>query len=586
MFNTRNVILFAAACWLAVIIAVRPWKENIIINDVVNYYGYLPAAIIYHDLTLDFVKNDPDFFYRKYWPETAANGGKVIRMTMGISYLYLPFFLTGHLLAGILAEPQTGFSWPYQCCVLFGCLFYLVIGLIFLARILKRFFSEKISALVILCVFGGTNLFCYSTIDGLMSHGFIFSLMCTMLYYTIKWHEQPERKNSIKLGLLLGLLTLIRPIHVSLILIPFLYGVNNWKGLGDKLKMLKSNYKYLVIVIICFLIPGIPQLIYWKYNSGQWFFYSYGKERFFFDHPHFIDGIFGFRKGWLVYTPVMVFALIGFYFMKRFAKDFFISSILAFALGSYMILSWWCWWYGGSFGQRSMIDFYGLLALPMGSFFSYVTEKKKVVSISIYTVVTLLIALNFFQTWQYYNQFIHFDSMTREAYVEGFFKTEHTYKWYKVLEEPEYERVLLGIPEKYSKEEICDQGNKKISLRADNYQFICSEINKTGELAANRENVGDWEKFNLVNFGDQKVALQAYSGKYASVNDSTSLLQAVKDSVSAECIFTLNYSGNNRITLKDRNGNYIVRREDSGNLLYANEKNETSFGVFKLTIYY
>lgn len=586
MFTTRNVILLAAICWLTIIIKVKPWKENIIINDVVSYYGYLPAAVIYHDLTLDFIKNDPEFFHRKYWPEAAKNGGKVIRMTMGVSYLYLPFFLTGHLLAGVLSEPQTGFSWPYQCCVLFGCLFYLIIGLIFLARVLTKYFTESIAALVILCVFFGTNLLWYSTIDGLMSHSFIFTLMCIMLYYTIQWHENPNTKNSIWLGLSLGMLTLIRPIHISLVLIPFLYGVSNLKEFGKKLEIIKQQYKLLIVVIIFFILPGIPQLIYWKYNSGQWFFYSYGRERFFFDHPRLIDGIFGFRKGWLIYTPVMIAALLGFYFMRKRVKDFFLSSVISFTIAIYVIFSWWCWWYGGSFGQRPMIDFYGLLALPMGCFFSYIAERKKVWKIIFTTVLALLISLNLFQSWQYYAQLIHFDSMTWEAYKEGFLKTEHTYKWYKILEEPEYERVLLGIPEKYSKKEICDEGNKRISLRADNYKFICAELDKTEELTATRENVGDWEKYTLVNLGEQKIALQAYNGKYAMVNDSTSLIQAKQDSLTENCIFTLDYLGENKIRLKYKNGNYLSRDPDRRDFLYADKSKAGPEGVFKMTIYY
>src|SRR6185436_10253555 len=115
-----------------------------------------------------------------------------------------------------------------------------------------------------------------------------------------------------------------------------------------------------VLGILIFL----PQLFYWKHQTGSWFFNSYLNEHFYFNNPHVFYGLFSFRKGWLVYTPIMFFALAGLYTLFKTMKEFFYPVLILFLLYIYVAFSWWCWWYGGSYGQRALIDIYPFLAVP------------------------------------------------------------------------------------------------------------------------------------------------------------------------------------------------------------------------------
>ncbi len=106
-------------------------------------------------------------------------------------------------------------------------------------------------------------------------------------------------------------------------------------------------------------------------------FYTYGDEGFFFSRPALLKGLFSWRKGWLLYTPMMALALTGFVFLKkRIPQAFWPLLIFTFA-NIWIITSWWSWWYGGSLGMRPMIDSYALLALPLAAFISGLLEKKK-----------------------------------------------------------------------------------------------------------------------------------------------------------------------------------------------------------------
>ena len=66
-------------------------KNKIIQNDVVSYYAYLPATFIFNDLTFEFTKTLPEDFEGTIWLQTAPSGKPILRMTMGMAILWIPF---------------------------------------------------------------------------------------------------------------------------------------------------------------------------------------------------------------------------------------------------------------------------------------------------------------------------------------------------------------------------------------------------------------------------------------------------------------------------------------------------------------
>ena len=96
-----------------------------------------------------------------------------------------------------------------------------------------------------------------------------------------------------------------------------------------------------------------------------------------------------------------------------------------------------------------MIDTYALMAIPLAGFFEYLFERSKSIIISITSLVVLLISLNLFQTYQKSIGIIHWDSMTKEAYMEVFLKTKMSFedcvKLDKALVHPNYEHAMKGM---------------------------------------------------------------------------------------------------------------------------------------------
>ena len=52
----------------------------------------------------------------------------MIKMTMGMSILYSPFFFVAHGVALMSGYPEDGFSEPYKVFLLLSAIFYLFVG--------------------------------------------------------------------------------------------------------------------------------------------------------------------------------------------------------------------------------------------------------------------------------------------------------------------------------------------------------------------------------------------------------------------------------------------------------------------------
>ncbi|HOZ87167.1 MAG TPA: hypothetical protein PL029_05365 [Bacteroidia bacterium] len=449
-FNLKWIVAILVVSVIFIHLNQERYKTlNVIDHDIAHYYSYLPAFFYEKDLSLSFLNDTvhQQTEARYYLPNKTPGGQPVIKMSMGMAVGYLPFFGLAHVYASLSGEAVNGFSAPYHFAVLCSSLFYFVIGLLFLYRVLKMYFTEK-STLMALCVLCfGTNVYFYLTIGAGMSHTFSFMLVAAFIYYTVLWYKFHLVKQAIYIGLLGGLLVLVRPVNILLFVFFFLYDLRSLEDLRVRFKLFLRNSSSLIFIFVCSIIVCLPQLLYWKQVSGHYFFNSYVGEHFYFANPHVFDALFSFRKGWLLYSPLMFFSLIGFLFLRKKLAAFSFVIPLFFALYLYMVFSWWCWWYGGSFGQRVLIDIYPLLLIPMTAFFEFLGDQSKVKRRMVYSIVSLLVLLNLFQTIQAKYNIIHYDSMTRENYFKVFFTTSKQPDREKYLKHPDYEKALRGEDE-------------------------------------------------------------------------------------------------------------------------------------------
>lgn len=199
--------------------------------DVAGYYWYLPSTFIYHDLKHQQFNQQ---ILDKYGPVPDQilsfrydNGNLICKYSSGLSVQYLPFFLVANQLAKPLGYKQDGFSKPYQLAIQIAGIMMAMLGLWFFRKMMLLYFADKIVAIVMLLYVLGTNYLNYAAIDGAMTHNFLFTWYCILIFTTHKFYKNLNYLKAIIIGSVVGLMALTRPTDIIAAIIPLLWGINS-----------------------------------------------------------------------------------------------------------------------------------------------------------------------------------------------------------------------------------------------------------------------------------------------------------------------------------------------------------------------
>jgi hypothetical protein len=396
--------------------------------DVYGYYLYLPATFIYQDpgiadktwLNKTFETYHPSPFL--YQLAGGQKGRQVNVYPMGLAVIYAPGFLLAHLYALHSQYPADGFSLPYQWSLVLTGIAFLFLGGLLLRKLLLLYFPDKLVAALCVLTLLGTNYLFHAGYEGTMPHNFMFVLNCLILLLTIRWHENFRIKHAIALAFVLGLATISRPTELLWLLVPIFWGIKDADTLLAKIKLLFKNWAQVFVFALVLIATGFPQVLYWKYTTGYWRSYNHA-EGFAFLKPYTIDFLFSYKKGWLVYTPLMLFAIAGFIPLLKKRKEIGFTLLLFFVLNLYVLSSWDCWWYAASFSQRPLVESYPMMAIPLGFLIVSFRERKTFLRFLLHGVLAICLALNLFQTWQFLHGIIDPEHMTKAYYWKVFGKT-------------------------------------------------------------------------------------------------------------------------------------------------------------------
>jgi hypothetical protein len=407
--------------------------------DALGYYSYLPQAFVHHDLkptSLDAI----DQMVKKYQLISPTlyqfnhldNGVYSIRYPAGLAILNLPFFLAAHGYCLISGTEADGFSRPYQVMIFVSHLFYMMMGFIFLRKILKLWFSETITTLVLLIAGFCTTLLIQSNFGVGMTHGPLFGLQMTIVYLTSKWHTTHRKRTFFLLSLLLGLACITRPTEIILVLIPLLWGVSSWSSLKEKFTWLFKNAGKWLLPLGGVLLPVSVQMAYWWHTTGNPIFYSYSNagEGFDFLSPHTIDSFFHPRSGLFLYNPLMLAGLFGFILIYKNKREIFYSFAIFMLVYLYVISSWSVW----PIGFRSYTQSFGIFSIGLAFLLHAVVTMKSRFKFVAGFVLFFLTAISVIQIMQFYKNIIIAERMTWK-YYKSIFGTLHV--------KPERESLLL-----------------------------------------------------------------------------------------------------------------------------------------------
>jgi len=418
--------------------------ESTFTSDPLEYYLYFPTYIIFNDSNeSEFLNNS--YAWKYFWFKYTEEEVPILKFSMGVTLLYSPFYFAAYLYCKTFDYIGHGFERPNAIAMYLANLFYFILGLFFLRKLLLKLFNKLSAELSIILIASATNIGYYVFYMPGMSHIPTFFFFSIFLYYSYMWHKYNKNIYLIYIGLAFGFMFLIRPVNIILAC-PFIFlNTLTTKDLTIKLRNLLTNKNFYLLPIISLAI-AFPQFLYWKLKTNSWVYYTYNDEFFFFTDPKIIESLFSYRAGLFIYSPILLFSLLGFKYIKKNLTNWFLPILITLIIFTYISSSWWCWWYVG-FGNRSYIDIFPLFAILIAILFEQILSLKKIYKISAFLLMMIFVLLSVFQTLQAGKGIIHYCGMNKDAYWSSFLKTRVDRSYYNKITMPDFDLAKKGYRE-------------------------------------------------------------------------------------------------------------------------------------------
>lgn len=481
-------------------------------GDEQGYYVHVVSALLYGDIG-DYSKSyqgllneDPDAFdlrKDKFGIRKTTTGKSYVKYTLGTAVMEAPFFLIAHSYTLLTQSNQAnGWSTPYHFIVSLSPMVYVLLGIWLLYGLLNQYFDQRTTILSLLSLTLATNLFYHASYT-VMAHSMLFFNFSLLLWLTHKFYKAPTSWLGFFIGGSVGLITICRIPEVIAVLIPILFGVNSLQNLKQRINFIRQHYRKLLWAFMGFLIPLSLQITYWYYVSGQLVFNPYEGEGFDFLSPQIINGWFSFKNGWLIYTPIMIFGLLGLFARNKSWRDFMLPTVIYTSLHSYIHYAYYAWTYFPGLGQRPMVETYPLLVFGLAGFYNLLFKKPKWKWIP-YLIFAICSILNIFQTWQMKEGIIWSERGSKSFYVETFGKTQGTLSSLRAFESETTQpnESKLSVKEVLAERAFNKESSNKISndISLDGSPSLIVHKEKQIELLnipVNQINKGDWIKYGI-----------------------------------------------------------------------------------------
>lgn len=401
-----------------------PWHK-FIAGDGLGYYSYLPAKYIHGDPTYDFKwfnkVHNANYIYSAFDnPEqnllVEYKGKRINKYYQGLSYIWFPFFVMGHICAKLLHYPADGFSQPYQLFIGLASLVYLFLGLIFLRKLISKLFNNPLAAICVpIAIFYGTHLFTYAISANTLSHAYSFTFIVLFIYFLVSYFKEDTNRlrNFLLCGLFLVISGCIRPLNGLIILvIPAFVPKEFFKG-GLRFERIRILD---VVIIVLGLLAIYHQLRITYIQTNSLIAYTYTDEKFYFGDSKFFDALFSYHIGLFVYVPVIFLSVFGIPFLtlrQRILLPLFFFFIV------YLYGAWWYW----PILKRALVDFYVIPGIFLGALIAAIAQPKW--KIAILGLIGLCLIYFQFKTYQMNSGILDEYTTYKEVYWRNFFRTSN-----------------------------------------------------------------------------------------------------------------------------------------------------------------
>jgi hypothetical protein len=350
-------------------------------GDEIQYFAYLRSLWKDHDLQFqneyqhiyDQAPAKQQNFKKAFIDRLNATGYARNDAPIGCAILWSPFFAIADLYVKLTHSYRAdGFSFPYVFAICFASAFYGFLGFLLQYRILRDFFSAWVSFWAVLTLWFGAHAVYYMYVTPPMSHA--TSIFTTSLF-VFTWYKLRNRDSAsawFVIGMVGGLAAIVRWQDGLFLVIPIFD---------------RKQIRLKLICLVAAFLMFIPQVWVWWILNGELNPYSTGnlKGKLFWNGKYFFPVLFSSYHGLFVWTPVIALCIIGFFYLIKTDKSFWLL-ILVFLLQFYFIICADTWQGGSGFGLRYLISCTIVFTFGLAALYSR-WQSKVVPSVSIFFII-------------------------------------------------------------------------------------------------------------------------------------------------------------------------------------------------------
>ncbi len=326
---------------------------------------------------------------------------------VGPSILWAPFLAPVH--GGMLLlrklgmdVPADGFSRPYIVTMALATAVYGFVGLWLSFSLARRYVEERWALLATAGIWFASSLPVYMYFNPSWSHAHSVFVVALFLWY---WHRTGEQRTLwqwITLGLISGLMLDVYYANIALLVIPLLECIHGYRrslrhasrDWQHCRRLLTANLVYGCATLVAFL----PTLITRTMIYGHPLELGYGGiDVWQWSSPHLIDVLFSSDHGLLAWTPILIPAIAGLFFLlgtQRRLAGYLLAALLSF----YCLIAIDPYWDGlSSFGNRKFLSLTPLFVLGLAVAFAELASllrKRRSALILAGSATALLVAWN------------------------------------------------------------------------------------------------------------------------------------------------------------------------------------------------
>ena len=287
------------------------------------------------------------------------------------------------------------FRSPYVVAMALATALYGFLALWISFQIARRYVAERWAFLATIGIWFASSLPVYMYFNPSWSHAHSAFAIALFLWYWNKTRDTRTLRQWILLGLIAGLMMNVYYVSAVMLLLPFFELV---KRLRVAIPEHKRGMRSLVFDGILFactaLLAFLPTLITKKIIFGSYLNFGY-TERWYLKSPALLKVCFSSEHGLFSWTPIIVPAVVGLFFLARHDRNLARYLLIVFAVYLYAIGCYQDWNGIASFGNRFFVSLTPLFVLGLAALFDRLAHSWK----RCRTVILATASLSLFILW-------------------------------------------------------------------------------------------------------------------------------------------------------------------------------------------